>query len=84
MYYPARMGELEQEWRLKSMVNNNKRYMKFAESSGCILADYYSAGDIDNSILAVNNSFESGVINYPRMNQNLTYEQRDCQCSKNN
>jgi len=55
-----------------------KRYMKIAQSSGCIIADYSSARENENSILAVNNSTESGV--FYTSNDNPANKLNDYQC----
>lgn len=42
-------------------MDGKKRYMKFAQSSGCILADYNSIRDSESSILVISNNVESGI-----------------------
>lgn len=54
-----------------------KRYMKFAESSGCIRADYNSIRDSENSILVINNNVESGVFCNEKTTLNYVSELQD-------
>ena len=56
------------------MSNNQKRYMKFTQNSGCILAEYNSISDGDNSILVINNNSESGVYNKEKTMKNSDSE----------
>lgn len=61
------------------MDSNNckKRYMKYAQNSGCILADYNSIRDSEISIFVINNNAESGIYSNAKIVSNST---SDLQC----